>query len=143
MSNSSLALIQCEKFCGGLTSCWGCSLPDDSSLHWDAITDKKGMNRSISNSGGTLTQKPGKSYNHHCVISIYLGFPIDIINYYLYFSLFWIEQPNWEWKSASVRFLWSTMEIELMFKQRYGSSESRWDSCLSMLLKTRFLCPWM
>ena len=63
MSNSSAALTQCEKFCGRSTSCWGCSLPDDSSLHWDAIKDKNGVNRSISNSGGTLTQKPGKIYN--------------------------------------------------------------------------------
>lgn len=72
ISNSSLARIQCEKFCGRSTSCWGCSRPDDSSLHWDAITDKKRINMSISNSGGTLTQKPGKSYNqlHNYILYI-------------------------------------------------------------------------
>ena len=39
--NSSLALIQCEKFCGRSRSCWGCSLPDNNSLRWDAIFDEK------------------------------------------------------------------------------------------------------
>ena len=62
--NSSLALIQCQKFCGRSRSCWGCSLPDNNSLRWDAISDEKGIKRSVSNSGGTLTQKPGKSCNH-------------------------------------------------------------------------------
>ena len=92
MSNSSLALIQCEKFCGRSTSCWGCSLSDNNSSRWDAITDKKGIKRSISNTGGVLKQKPGTNCNRYCIdFTLCIkpeNFFTKIIDHYLYFSLY-------------------------------------------------------
>ena len=59
MPNSSMALIQCEKYCAEIPECWGCSSFGNEVYSWYAIRDCQSGNETTQIGYATPQQKPG------------------------------------------------------------------------------------
>ena len=57
--DATTALIECEKYCGRVERCWGCSAHTNTSNQWNAITKCGGLEKWEGLIQGDVTQKPG------------------------------------------------------------------------------------
>ena len=60
-SNASIALSECNGYCGRIKSCWGCSIECDVSCQWNAIPECGQKEKWNGEMVGDISQKPGIS----------------------------------------------------------------------------------
>ena len=59
ISDAETALIECERYCGMIDRCWGCSTHPNKSNQWNAITKCGEFEQWEGIAQGDITQKPG------------------------------------------------------------------------------------
>ena len=58
IQNERVALIECEKFCGRMENCWGCSTEEKGLQQWNAITECGDLEQETGSNYGNVSQKP-------------------------------------------------------------------------------------
>ena len=54
-----MALMECERFCGRIKTCWGCSINCNTSCQWNAIPDCGNVEEWDGMMKGDISEKPG------------------------------------------------------------------------------------
>ena len=58
MLNASIALSECNRYCGRIKSCWGCSIECNDSCQWNAIPECGHEEKWNGLMVGDISQKP-------------------------------------------------------------------------------------
>ena len=73
--DAKTALIECEKYCGRVERCWGCSAHTNTSNQWNAIPKCGELEKWEGLTQGDVTQKPSTERMY----SVFLFLPILLI----------------------------------------------------------------